>query len=196
MPSWSARLLSSPAPPSRNPVPSGGASTHDAPPKTPPSAIDASSTPLHGVPVLQAMHTRGSPPSVSPVRRPSHHGRSISHPFPSLFSSGRRNERSGEQNAIEGGVDPTDDEVEYDKPLPRTPSQKAAAQSTDKSLVAGRCATCGSLVRWPQHLEVYRCTACLMINDLKLPRDAKQSGTTSAPSKKDAVPNLRIPRKG
>ena len=31
----------------------------------------------------------------------------------------------------------------------------------------GKCATCDSSVRWPQHLEVYRCTVCLMINDLK-----------------------------
>lgn len=195
MPSWSSRLLSS-TPTSSSTLPSGGASAHDVPAKTPPSAIDASNTHLHGVPVLETMPSRGSPPSVSPSRRPTRHGRSISHPFPSFFGSGRRNEKRGEPHAIEEDVDPLEDEVEYDKLLPRTPSQKAAAQFTDKNLVSGRCATCGSLVRWPQHLEVYRCTVCLMINDLKSTRDIKESGATSTPSKKHDVPNLRIPRKG
>ena len=196
MPSWPSRLLSASIHPSSNTLPSSGASAHDAPPRTPTSAIDSSNTPLYGVPVLETMPPRGSPPSVSPTRRPGRHGRSISHPFPSLFGSGRRNEKRSEPNAIEEGMGPTDDEVEYDKSLPRTPGQKAAVQSTDKNLVAGRCATCGSLVRWPQHLEVYRCTVCLMINDLKSTRDAKENGATSAPSKKHDVPNLRIPRKG
>lgn len=198
MPSWPARLLSaagSSTPSSSNSLPSSGASAHYAPFKTPPSAIDASDTPLHGVPVLETMPSRGSPPSVSPTSRPRH-GRSISHPFPSLFGSGKRNERKGATNAIEEGVDPLEEEVDYENRLPRTPSQKAAAQSTDKNLLAGRCATCGSLVRWPQHLEVYRCTVCLMINDLKTTRDVKEAGAASTQLKKDAVPSLRIPRKG
>ena len=37
----------------------------------------------------------------------------------------------------------------------------------EKHLVTGRCITCDSLVRWPKHLNVFRCTVCLMINDLK-----------------------------
>ena len=40
-------------------------------------------------------------------------------------------------------------------------------QNDEKDFVTGKCATCDSLVRWPRHLDVYRCTVCLMVNDLK-----------------------------
>ena len=42
-----------------------------------------------------------------------------------------------------------------------------SAQNEEKEFVTGKCATCDSLVRWPRHLDVFRCTMCLMVNDLK-----------------------------
>lgn len=48
-------------------------------------------------------------------------------------------------------------------PIPTMPSEQAI-----DGLMTGKCATCGSLVRWPRHLHVFRCTACLMVNNLKL----------------------------
>lgn len=48
-------------------------------------------------------------------------------------------------------------------PVRTTPSQQAI-----DGLMIGKCATCGSLVRWPRHLHVFRCTVCLMVNHLKL----------------------------
>lgn len=40
-------------------------------------------------------------------------------------------------------------------------------QQENTELVTGKCATCGSLVRWPRHLNLFRCTVCLMVNHLK-----------------------------
>lgn len=48
-------------------------------------------------------------------------------------------------------------------PIRATPSQQEIT-----GLMSGKCATCGSLVRWPRHLHIFRCTACLMVNHLKL----------------------------
>lgn len=50
-----------------------------------------------------------------------------------------------------------------------TPSIRTMpSQQGNNGLMTGKCATCGSLVRWPRHLHVFRCTVCLMVNHLKL----------------------------
>lgn len=58
------------------------------------------------------------------------------------------------------------------RPLPAitlsAPIRTMPSQQAIDGLMTGKCATCGSLVRWPQHLHVFRCTACLMVNHLKL----------------------------
>ena len=44
-----------------------------------------------------------------------------------------------------------------------------------KDFAAGRCMTCGSLVRWPRELCMFRCTICMTVNDLQPPgRDARR----------------------
>ena len=90
------------------------------------------------------------------------HGRSMSHPFPSLFSGKKKRseETTGTAAAAVGGgaFDSTDDESSS-SPL----KQKVA----DKDLKTGKCMTCDSMVRWPKELKVFRCTVCLTINDLK-----------------------------
>lgn len=160
MPSWPARLhLGSPAP---GPGPKSRA------PKSPPyreNHIEANTyhdQPLHGVPVIAL--TGASSPS-----RPNH-GRSHSHPFPSIFGTGKKAEKISE-------IDCNDDALEA---LTESPSvstgfaskdhmaaDRTALQNGEKELVTGKCITCDSLVRWPRHLDVFRCTVCLMVNDLK-----------------------------
>lgn len=58
------------------------------------------------------------------------------------------------------------------RPLPvitlSAPIRTMPSQQAIDGLMTGKCATCGSLVRWPRHLYVFRCTACLMVNHLKL----------------------------
>lgn len=41
---------------------------------------------------------------------------------------------------------------------------------SSKDFVTGTCMTCGSLMRWPKELGVFRCTICATINDLEDPR--------------------------
>lgn len=48
-------------------------------------------------------------------------------------------------------------------PFRTTPSQPA-----NDGLMTGNCTTCGPLVRWPRHLQVFRRTVCLDVNQLKL----------------------------
>ena len=197
MPSWPARLLSagSPSPNSAHHVHIGPAA-HEPPPRTPTTPLDFSNTPLHGVPVLDSLPATSSAPNISPTRRPLRHGRSISHPFPAFFGSARRNEKRAEPVRIEIDFDPEDDETETGKELSHKHIHKGTAQSIDNKFVAGRCATCDSTVRWPQHLEVYRCTVCLMINDLKSARDPSTNGNINTAKKMDLMPSTRIPRKG
>ncbi len=47
-----------------------------------------------------------------------------------------------------------------------------------KDFVTGTCMTCGSLVRWPRELLLFRCTICLTINDLE-PNDAERKKDAS-----------------
>lgn len=160
MPSWPARLhLGSPA---LGPGPKSRA------PKSPPYREDqvAENTyhdqPLHGVPVIASAGT--SSPS-----RPSH-GRSYSHPFPSIFGSGKKAEKITD-------LEYNDDALETlaESPIVSTglaskdhmAANGTSLQNGEKDLVTGKCITCDSLVRWPRHLDVFRCTVCLMVNDLK-----------------------------
>jgi E3 ubiquitin-protein ligase HECTD2 len=116
----------------------------------------------YGIPTLP-LETPSS--SSSNSRRTASHGRSMSHPFPSLFT-GRRKQHDGATS----GFDSTDDDS-VSSVLPRSialsPGGKQSSQVPDRDLVMGKCMTCDSMVRWPKDLKVFRCTVCLTINDLK-----------------------------
>lgn len=110
----------------------------------------------YGIPILppSAQSTQGRAES-SRAAHPSGHGRSMSHPFPSLFSGKKKH--TDDQSLSES----TDEE----HAAPAEARHKAP-NSTD-NLRTGRCMTCDSMVRWPKELNVFRCTVCLTINDLE-----------------------------
>ena len=111
----------------------------------------------YGIPTLPR-------PSPSPSKR---HGRSVSHPFPSIFSG--RKKKQGDTVRV-GGFDSTDDE-KVSPVLARSTALNPTAKQAkgpDKDLMTGKCMTCDSMVRWPNNLKVFRCTVCLTINDLKV----------------------------
>lgn len=119
----------------------------------------------YGIPTLPppAHASYGASNTSKPTRTPSH-GRSMSHPFPTLFSGKKR--RTAD-SAGAPGFESTDD----DSTLPsvaRENSQISAPKQkvSDKDLTTGKCMTCDSMVRWPKDLKVFRCTVCLTINDL------------------------------
>lgn len=98
-----------------------------------------------------------------PTRRPAH-GRSMSHPFPSLF--GKRKKKASRSAADAGGSRVLDSK-DSDESDDLAPANQTHQSSGSKDLTTGSCMTCGSLARWPKGLTVFRCTICATINDLE-----------------------------
>lgn len=162
MPSWPPRLhLGSPATGPRSKSKARGV-------KSPPYHEDQTGDkvyhdrPLHGVSITASTDT----PSTS---RPSHR-RSYSHPFPSIFGSGKKAEKVSETVSNNGALR-TSTEAPFISTGRASKDHMAAngnsLQNGEKHFVTGKCVTCDSRVRWPRHLDVFRCTVCLMVNDLK-----------------------------
>lgn len=190
--SWASRLLASnsrsgdttlspAATPSPSPSPSRSPQQQ---PHTPPSVLRApahiSDNLLDQTYSIPALHR--TPGKAGKTSRAAGHGRSISHPFPSLFLRGKK--KSTEGAGLAPGFDSTDDDspTSYAAPpsigqLLRSGAAKAATAAAHtpfvtgkddgEELTTGRCMTCDSCVRWPRDLVVFRCTVCLTINDLK-----------------------------
>ncbi|KAK1782910.1 hypothetical protein QBC45DRAFT_468406 [Copromyces sp. CBS 386.78] len=105
-----------------------------------------------------------------PPQRPAHR-RSMSHPFPSLFSSKKKKPY---QMYAGDSESETVDEAGYAPKLgtTRPPTQHSRGHRNvpstgNNDYSTGKCMTCGSLVRWPKELSVFKCTICLTINDLQ-----------------------------
>jgi E3 ubiquitin-protein ligase HECTD2 len=119
----------------------------------------------YGIPSLHASPDTPSSSKNASLRVPptSKHGRSMSHPFPSLFQS--KQKRQGINALSTSDFSDGDNHIPFPGPS-RIPSSKPPRPS-EKVLVTGKCMTCDSTVRWPKELVVFRCTVCLTINDLK-----------------------------
>ena len=191
MPSWSSRFLSSS---SATPSPTT-ISVNERPisPRTRAHNLHSTGTSARFNPPLV---TTELSPSSNAASRP-HHGRSISHPFPSLFGNGKRTDRKVDLDQLEAELDALNDDtgIVPGNEITRSSSEKEKSQPHENDLVVGKCATCDSLVRWPRHLDVYRCSVCLMINDLKQAVRQPASARLDHPLKKADAGN-RIPRKG
>lgn len=163
MPPWSSRLLS---PNSRNepgPNSADGNSPSPARARSRLTETDILEN-AYGIPSLPPPpHSSfGASRSSKPTRNGSH-GRSMSHPFPSLFSSKKK--RPGEN--VAAGYESTDDDRSSTQAR-NTPHKSVGKQRVPGSdLLNGNCMTCDSMVRWPKELKSFRCSVCLMINDLK-----------------------------
>ncbi|SPQ27664.1 b2d7493a-2635-4622-a26f-d68b6d805ed6 [Thermothielavioides terrestris] len=108
----------------------------------------------------EGLHPRSRP-------RPRH-TRSVSHPFPSLFSSKKK--RSSPRVAAD---DESTSESAGERPSlgakPSSPMRghRNGSSAGSRDFATGRCMTCGSLLRWPRDLLVFKCTICVTINDLQ-----------------------------
>ncbi|KAK7417176.1 putative E3 ubiquitin-protein ligase [Neonectria punicea] len=117
------------------------------------------------------------------------HSRSMSQPFPSLFS-GKKKKR---QSSV-GGPPPDlgfadDDGALPTPPPPMRPTTKTHTRSGpagSKDFATGNCMTCGSLVRWPRELKVFKCTICMTVNDLE-PQTAESQGSGGSRWRRDAT---------
>jgi hypothetical protein len=116
-----------------------------------------------------------------PEAAPIKHGRSFSHPFPSLFRGGsKRSERRNLKNKI--NVDSTDEDEsigdERSNRSSHAPSRNPSVNASSETMM-GKCMTCDSTVRWPRELKVFRCTICLTVNDLEPNQETSQEPTRS-----------------
>lgn len=119
----------------------------------------------YGIPTLPPPPhaSYGASNTSKPTRTPSH-GRSMSHPFPALFSGKKK--RTADSTGPPAH-ESTDDDVALPYGVPNDVQVPAPKQKVpDKDLMTGKCMTCDSMVRWPKDLKVFRCTVCLTINDL------------------------------
>ncbi|KAI0161352.1 HECT-domain-containing protein [Xylariaceae sp. FL1272] len=111
---------------------------------------------------------RSNPHSSNSNTRPaSKHSRSMSNPFPSLFSKKKKNVE------VDSEVDHDDIPDDHDRnkhKMAKGPSQTSSGNGFPPGpteFITGNCMTCASLVRWPRPAQIIRCTKCLTINDLK-----------------------------
>lgn len=165
MPSWPARLLSN------TPTSLGSSAPH---PSSPPHY---SNTDKHRRHAQSSMFPNSGPsssrpiPNVGPAPESSRrvHSRSNSHPFPSLFGGGKKDNKAAARfDALES----TDDEITNYVGLPQAGSPSKTTNhhrrgTPSGDLITGKCMTCDSTVRWPRNLKVFRCSVCLTINDLE-----------------------------
>ncbi|KAL2260317.1 hypothetical protein VTK26DRAFT_5687 [Humicola hyalothermophila] len=108
-------------------------------------------------------------------QRPTH-SRSMSHPFPSLFSYVRKKpsvDKSNVTDNMSSSDSDFDDGGASSSNAARTNATqtrghgKSSLGGTRGEFATGRCMTCASLMRWPSELSVFKCTICLTINDLQ-----------------------------
>jgi len=161
MPPWPARLhLGSPAPdhPLSRPKSRGL--------RSPAHQDQAFSSqyqdpPLLGVPVLaSADSTAPSPPKQRP-----RHGRSHSNPFTSLFGNGKKGDRMADAEIQNDRIDTLNGPPPFS--LGCQSKEHMAGANGGPPQATGKCSTCDSSIRLPQHPDSFRCQVCLMINDLK-----------------------------
>lgn len=104
----------------------------------------------------------------SPSRyRPPFHVRSLSNPFPSLFRGKRRKDtRSDSPTEIFSNSDLPCDDFYPPWCSEATGVNEDKGQAKMKDFASGNCMTCGSTMRWPKELDVFKCSICVTINDL------------------------------
>ncbi|KAF6826726.1 ubiquitin-protein ligase [Colletotrichum musicola] len=125
-------------------------------------------------------------------RRPTH-SRSMSHPFPSLFSTKKKRPETTTYDS-----DSDDDAPVMTKSQGNTHKRGGTSAGGSRDFATGNCMTCGSLVRWPRELNVFKCTVCVTINDLH--PDFQPARTNNGPkwlqrpSQDSASPQKQPPR--
>ncbi len=125
-----------------------------------------------------------------PARHPATgagHLRTLSNPFPSLFSPKKKKTTQNEPLSGFGGSGSSGDDellstrrraVQQTEVGQQAPAPVAHPRKPD--LATGPCITCGSIMRWARGVEAFRCGICLTINDLG---PAKKS-----PDRRDSLP--------
>ena len=147
MPSWSSRLRHPPLP-------------HNGP-QTTRAGMDSSIKGDLDVDTTYSAPPQGMSLTDGSRSQSSRHGRSLSHPLSSMLGYGKKADNL-DGNEVGGS---------YLTPLNGVSSDASKVDTLDMEV--GKCATCDSTVQWPKHLSVFRCTICLMVNELSLTKGPK-----------------------
>lgn len=119
------------------------------------------------------------------------HVRSLSNSFPSLFRGNKRKERKWDSAAevLSNADFPYDESY-----LPWSPEASGLQGDQDpddmKAFTSGNCMTCGSTMRWPKEVDVFKCTICVTINDL-VPLGTQDARETRPRGQDDSVSRIR-----
>ncbi|KAI1147612.1 HECT-domain-containing protein [Nemania diffusa] len=136
--------------------------------------------PLYSLQNIQGDSSSSEDDIISKPKPVGKHARSMSHPFPSLFSKKKKNATADNELSHDDDVDGHDFSAKI---------YSSSSQAANMSRVApgpaefatGNCMTCAGLVRWPKDLHVFRCTKCLTINDIKPYTPASRSTVRAVP---------------
>lgn len=134
----------------------------------------------YGIPTLTtaAQHGRPGPSGSSSSKPTSSHGRSMSHPFPSLFHGKKKG-----NTPTPPGVGVFDD----DDISPEKSTGARSSRVPDKDFSTGKCITCNSSVSWPKELHAFRCKVCTTVNDLQPYIPAQNDGRKMSESGKSTT---------
>jgi hypothetical protein len=126
------------------------------------------------------------------------HARSMSHPFPSLFSSKKKKQQQqGRPAAGKSDSESADEDAHMSKLKGKSNPPRAhrhGPSSGSRDFATGHCMTCGSSVRWPKELHVFKCTICLTINDLQpAPVDERRDSARASTDTHAAGQRQRLP---
>ena len=114
------------------------------------------------------------------------HAGSVSNPFPSFFSAGKKNRPDGT-----GDRPPDWDSDASDDRLPSSighrssrggnPQRRRHHRHSRRDFTAGPCMTCGTVARcpWPSEPRTFECVLCSTINDL-VPKPTADPGGSPA----------------
>lgn len=126
-----------------------------------PSAVESD-------PILRNAPSADNGSILEAAQAPTRHGRSISYPLPSLFSHSEPTSMGEVEARSAPNPNQTARVGEHRMATPKSMSGcSTTGRTSENDTITGRCSTCNSTVRFPQAINAYRCTECLMINDLK-----------------------------
>lgn len=151
MPSWHSRRLFS--------------SSASQPPEADAGRFPKSESDIGALRSVSPQHGRQTRPWPSTSPR---HGRSHSHPFTSLSGPTKKGDGQFQDQKTSPAYNPVLMLTDATSGIASSVSPEDPVSKTgDEELMSGKCTTCDSTVTWPKHLGVFRCTVCLMINDLQ-----------------------------
>lgn len=164
-----------------------------SPPLQPPRSLFALTDGAHGGTPDATSPTSASPRDHSASPRSQPHARSFSDKL-----LGSRKTKAVKINEVESTSMPLSTDTNMSERV-HPVGRPGKTRVDDSDLASGQCATCGCKVKWPRSLNEFRCSTCLMINDLKITQlrgNASREPGPSAMSRAGSYPGRASGNRG